>query len=54
METKQKERIRRLMEFDCGEASLNLFLTQHLQRQHNNKILRGYVLRTTTPERRVL
>ncbi|ECF6028023.1 Acetyltransferase [Salmonella enterica subsp. salamae serovar Greenside] len=41
-------------QFDCGEASLNLFLTQHLQRQHNNKILRGYILRTTTSERRVL
>ncbi|MDI7952511.1 N-acetyltransferase, partial [Salmonella enterica subsp. enterica serovar Anatum] len=22
-------------QFDCGEVSLNLFLTQHLQRQHN-------------------
>lgn len=31
--------------FDCGETSLNLFLRDHLLRQHNGKILRAYVLR---------
>jgi GNAT superfamily N-acetyltransferase len=32
-------------QFDCGEASLNLFLKEHLRRQHDGKVLRGYVLR---------
>jgi Acetyltransferases len=41
-------------QFDCGEASLNLFLTEHLRRQHNSKILRAYILRTAAPECRVL
>lgn len=40
--------------FDCGETGLNLFLIEHLKRQHGGKILRAYILRTTTPERRVL
>ncbi|MBV8045492.1 N-acetyltransferase [Pluralibacter sp.] len=43
-----------LQPFDCGEASLNLFLTEHLRRQHSSKLLRAYVLRTSTPECRVL
>lgn len=33
-----------LSNFDCGEEYLNTFLTDHLKRQHNSKILRGYVL----------
>lgn len=33
-----------LMGFDCGEESLNAFLVDHLARQHNGRILRGYVL----------
>ena len=41
-------------QFDCGETALNLFLIEHLRRQHTGKILRAYILRTTTPERRVL
>ena len=32
-------------EFDCGEPSLNVFLTEHLVRQHNGRILRGYLLK---------
>lgn len=32
--------------FDCGEESLNAFLTNHLKRQHEGKILRAYVLCT--------
>ncbi len=32
-------------QFDCGEASLNLFLKEHLRRQHDGNVLRGYVLR---------
>ena len=43
-----------LTQFDCGEHALNHFLTTQLQRQHHNKILRAYVLRTKTPERQVL
>lgn len=30
--------------FDCGEESLNTFLTDHLARQHSGRILRGYLL----------
>ncbi|MDN6449358.1 MAG: N-acetyltransferase, partial [Enterobacterales bacterium] len=36
-------------DFDCGEESLNVFLTDHLARQHNARILRGYLLITQTP-----
>jgi len=43
-----------LYEFDCTEPSLNRFLLDHLRRQHNARILRAYVLRTDTPEARVL
>jgi hypothetical protein len=32
-------------DFDCGEPSLNAFLTEHLVRQHNGRILRGYLLK---------
>lgn len=32
--------------FNCGESSLNTFLTDHLARQHRNRILRGYLLLT--------
>ncbi|EAY7431907.1 N-acetyltransferase, partial [Salmonella enterica] len=35
-----------LSNFDCGEEYLNTFLTDHLKRQHNSKILRGYLLVT--------
>ncbi|WP_437888699.1 GNAT family N-acetyltransferase [Phytobacter sp. V91] len=40
--------------FDCGEEYLNTFLKEHLQRQHNGKILRGYVLITQQEKPRVL
>ena len=40
--------------FDCGEISLNLFLTDQLKRQHGGRILRGYVLKTHEPLPRVL
>ena len=32
--------------FDCGEGSLNLFLQNHLIRQHRSRILRAYILIT--------
>ena len=41
-------------EFDCGEESLNLFLVEHLARQHRGRILRGYLLITRDPIPRVL
>lgn len=37
-------------EFDCGKAPLNVFLTEHLKRQHGGKFLRAYVLRTKEPK----
>lgn len=40
--------------FDCGEEYLNTFLTDHLKRQHNGKILRGYMLVTREDKPRVL
>ncbi|MBJ8899676.1 MULTISPECIES: GNAT family N-acetyltransferase [Citrobacter freundii complex] len=40
--------------FDCGEESLNAFLTNHLKRQHDGKILRAYVLRTKEEKPRIL
>lgn len=33
-------------DFDCGDASLNSFLNNHLARQHRGRILRGYLLVT--------
>lgn len=37
--------------FDCGEGSLNVFLQDHLIRQHRSRILRAYMLinRDTRP-----
>lgn len=35
-----------LSDFDCGEASLNIFLTAHLARQHKGRVLRAYLLLT--------
>jgi GNAT superfamily N-acetyltransferase len=43
-----------LSQFDCGEESLNTFLTEHLKRQHRGKFLRGYVLTTREPKPRIL
>lgn len=40
--------------FDCGEESLNIFLTEHLARQHRNRILRGYLLMTKEPKPKVV
>lgn len=40
--------------FDCGEESLNTFLTHHLKRQHNGKILRAYMLVTREENPRVM
>lgn len=40
--------------FDCGEATLNSFLTDHLARQHRGRILRGYLLTTREPKPRVV
>ncbi len=40
--------------FDCGEVSLNAFLTNHLRRQHDGKILRAYILRSKSAEPRIL
>lgn len=43
-----------LSNFDCGEAYLNNFLTEHLKRQHDNKVLRGYMLITREEKPRVM
>lgn len=43
-----------LSHFDCGEESLNAFLTAHLERQHRGKYLRGYLLVTREPKPRVM
>lgn len=43
-----------LIQFDCGEESLNTFLTEHLKRQHRGKFLRAYVLTTREEKPRVL
>ncbi|KNC11085.1 acetyltransferase [Klebsiella sp. RIT-PI-d] len=43
-----------LNDFDCGEEGLNDFLVMHLARQHDRKILRGYILRTPAPAPKVL
>ncbi|EJP7814070.1 GNAT family N-acetyltransferase [Escherichia coli] len=43
-----------LTSFDCGEEYLNTFLTDHLKRQHNSKILRGYMLVTREEKPRVM
>ena len=43
-----------LSQFDCGEESLNTFLTEHLKRQHRGKFLRGYVLTIREPKPRIL
>lgn len=42
-----------LSNFDCGEEYLNTFLTDHLKRQHNSKILQGYLLVTREDKPRV-
>lgn len=41
-------------EFDCGEPSLNVFLQEHLSRQHGGRILRGYVLVTDDETPKIL
>ncbi|XTZ38628.1 GNAT family N-acetyltransferase [Salmonella enterica] len=43
-----------LSNFDCGEAYLNTFLTDHLKRQHGSKILRAYMLVTREKMPRVM
>lgn len=43
-----------LSHYDCGEESLNRFLTDHMARQHHGKYLRGYVLVTRDDAPRVL
>lgn len=43
-----------LTNFDYGEEYLNTFLTDHLKRQHNSKILRGYMLVTREEKPRVM
>lgn len=41
-------------EFDCGEETLNTFLNDHLKRQHDGQILKGYVLVTKDPVPKLL
>lgn len=43
-----------LSNFDCGEEYLNTFLTDHLKRQHDRKILRAYMLVTVEENPRVM
>lgn len=40
--------------FDCGETTLNTFLTDHLARQHRGRILRAYLLTTPDPKPKVV
>jgi len=40
--------------FDCGESSLNRFLTDHLARQHDGRLLRAYLLVTDDPTPKVM
>ncbi len=40
--------------FDCGDESLNIFLSEHMARQHGNGILRAYVLITTDSQPRII
>ncbi|MGD8164973.1 N-acetyltransferase [Pantoea sp. FN0307] len=40
--------------FDCDKTTLNKFLLEHLRRQHNEKILRAYVLINHEAEPKVL
>lgn len=40
--------------FDCGEENLNIFLKDHLFRQHRGRILRAYLLLTQHPLPKVL
>lgn len=41
-------------EFDCGEETLNTFLKDHLKRQHDGQILKGYVLVTKEQKPKLL
>lgn len=41
-------------EFDCGEETLNTFLKDHLKRQHDGQILKGYVLVTKAQKPKLL
>ncbi|MFP2429674.1 GNAT family N-acetyltransferase [Enterobacter ludwigii] len=43
-----------LSNFNCGEENLNTFLTDHLKRQHDGKILRAYMLVTKEDKPRVM
>lgn len=43
-----------LSNFDCGEEYLNTFLTDHLKRQHDRKILRAHMLVTVEENPRVM
>ncbi|GAA0335279.1 GNAT family N-acetyltransferase [Morganella psychrotolerans] len=43
-----------LSHFDCGDNYLNMFLTDHLKRQHKGKFLRGYLLVTKAERPRVM
>ena len=43
-----------LTDFDCGEPTLNAFLSDHLARQHAARFLRGYVLLTSGERPKVL
>ena len=40
--------------FDCGKAALNVFLFEHMKRQHAGKVLRAYVLRTKEQQPRIM
>lgn len=43
-----------LTAFDCGEPTLNTFLSEHLARQHAGRFLRGYLLITSGERPKVL
>lgn len=41
-------------DFNCGESTLNRFLTDHLARQHSGRLLRAYLLVSDDPMPKVL
>ncbi|ARJ41006.1 GNAT family N-acetyltransferase [Pantoea alhagi] len=44
----------KISHFDCGKATLNKFLIEHLRRQHNGKVLRAYVLKNHEADPKIL
>ena len=54
MEMFSKENDFNLSEFDCGDSGLNTFLKEQLARQHEQQVLRAYLLISDEEDRRVV